>query len=54
MFESQKISATQEDSGDALKDHKIEDRISKLEVAVDQIYQQELDKEKKIESYSQK
>jgi hypothetical protein len=54
VFESQKISASQEDSGDALKDHKIEDRISKLEVAVDQIYQQELDKEKKIESYSQK
>jgi hypothetical protein len=54
VFESQKITATQEDPGDALVDQKIEDRISKLEVAVDQIYQQELDKEKKIEGYSQK
>jgi hypothetical protein len=54
VFESHKISAPEEESGDSLTDHKIEDRISKLEIAVDQIYQQELDKEKKIEGYTQK
>jgi hypothetical protein len=54
VFESQRISALEEDSGDSQTDQKIEDRISKLEIVVDQIYQQELDKEKKIEGYSQK